>query len=826
MFLRLQGFFRIHRLVWSRVSTPRFSPFRITAAVLSLLTAAPPALLAQGFNPSVLPQPLPLQQLGPLSPPGQPILTNPNALQPIVPAIVPCPPREGPPGAEQPPPSERTKQTTGTKSLQNPSGPMPSSGARAPLAGRGTDVVQLPPALENMVPPKLGEESRPSRPGRAQDGRGQEEPKKESVDPEAPQEEIGALPIEEAFGRFLTQQGFTGELKQFGYDFFGVQFSGFPPVLDMPVGPDYVLGPDDTFSLHIWNSPDASLNRSYITPVERDGTVFVPQIGSIPVAGSTFSQATMVIRARLGTVLKRFDLHISMARLRTIKVYVVGEVVRPGAYEISSLATTSHALYAACGPAKSGSLRRIQVVREGKALATLDFYGFLLSGDRTQDIRLQSGDTLVVPSIGAVAAIGGPVRRPGIYELDDKTTLGRLIELAGGLAPTADRKRCQIFRVEAGRRVILDVALDAVLDGSDSPQPIMLDGDVARLMGVPSRVDNAVKVTGAVRNPGLQEFRPGMRLKDLVSPDRLLIDAYMDRAELVRTDPVTYEVTVIPFSPRALFQGKEENVELRRLDKVVIATQVKPPRLVEVSGEVRRPGHYTVESGETLSSLLKRAGGLTVRAFPQGIIVIRESVRRTQQTEIEKFVALQKQKLVVEAANLASGSFPIQSGQITTEQAALQLQLQALDQMAARIQPGRVVVRMESVEQLEGGPEDITLEDGDRITMPQQPQTVMIIGAVRNPTTVVYRDGLKVEDYVQQAGGLTSEAREKDMYILRADGSTDTAYFRMRKVHAGDTVVVPERLEPKTRPLPMWQAIASIIGSAALVAAGIAIIGR
>jgi len=110
--------------------------------------------------------------------------------------------------------------------------------------------------------------------------------------------------------------------------------------------------------------------------------------------------------------------------------------------------------------------------------------------------------------------------------------------------------------------------------------------------------------------------------------------------------------------------------------------------------------------------------------------------------------------------------------------------------------------------------------------MPQQPQTVMIIGAVRNPTTVVYRDGLKVEDYVQQAGGLTSDAREKDMYILRADGSTDTAYFRMRKVQAGDTVVVPERLEPKTRPLPMWQAIASIIGSAALVAAGIAIIGR
>ena len=805
---------------------PKLVPFQIVAWALSLLTVAPPALLAQGFNPSAIPQPSPLQQLGPLSPPGQPILTNPNALQPITPSIVPCPPRTLHPAAPPSPPErEREPKPTGVKPPMGPAGPNLPAEPRAvsPFSAQNTGVAQPRSAVDGAGLPTPREETRSDA---ARDGRMEQPPKKEGIDPEVSQEDIGSLPIEEAFSRFLVQQGFKGELKQFGYDFFMVPFSGFPPVLDMPVGPDYVLGPDDTLSLHIWNSPDPNLNRSYITPVERDGTVFVPQIGSIPVAGSTFSQAAVLIRARLGNVLKRFDLHVSMARLRTIKVYVVGEVVRPGAYEISSLATASHALYAACGPAKSGSLRHIHVVREGKTLASLDFYDFLLGGDRTQDIRLQSGDTLVIPAIGAVAAIGGPVKRPGIYELDDKTTLARLIELAGGLAPTADRKRCQIFRVEGGHRVILDVPLTPVLEGSDSPQQVIVDGDVARLIAVPSRVDNAVRLIGAVRNPGLYEFRPGMRLKDLLTPDHLLIDAYLDRAELVRTDPMTYEVTVIPFSPKALFQGKEENAELRRLDKVVIATQVKPPRLVTVSGEVRRPGHYTVESGETLSSLLKRTGGLTVRAFPQGIIVVRESVRRTQQTEIEKFVALQKQKLVVEAANLASGSLPVQSGQVTTEQAALQLQLQALDQMAARIQPGRIVVRMESVEQLEGGPEDITLEDGDQITMPQQPQTVMIIGAVRNPTTVVYRDGLQVEDFVKSAGGLTSDAREKDMYILRADGSTDTAYFRMRKVHAGDTIVVPERLEPKTRQLPLWQAIASIIGSAALVAASIAIIGR
>lgn len=658
-----------------------------------------------------------------------------------------------------------------------------------------------------------------------------------------PQPEGGVpLSIEEGFARFFVLQGVNEQLKQFGYKFFDVQFSGFPPVMDAPVGPDYVLGPDDSLALHIWNVPDSTFNRSYIAPIERDGTIFIPQVGSIPVAGTTFSQVTRLIHARLSGLLKRFEMHVSMARLRTIKVYVVGEVVRPGAYEVSSLATASHALYAACGPSKSGSLRRIQVVRDGKTVSELDFYRFFMQGDRTQDVRLQSGDTILLPLIGSVAAIGGPVKRPAIYELRDRSTLTELVELAGGLTPTADRKRCQIFRVEAGQqRVILDVKLGDLLGDKHGPQadrseksvsaqdPPIQDGDFVRIAGVPTQIENAVILVGAVRNPGPFEFRSGMRLKDLLTPEQTLIDSYMDLAELVRTDPITYESTVLRFSPKKLFQGdKSADMELQRLDKVMVSTQVKPPRVVSIAGEVKRPGSYAIESGERLSSVLKRAGGFTARAFPQGVNLVRESVRHSQQTEVEKFVSLQKQRLVAEAAALAAGNPNPQgasAGGMSPEQAALQMQIQALDQLITRFQPGRVVVKMESLEQLEGSLEDVMLEEGDQIAIPQRPQTVNIVGAVRNPVSVVHQEGLQIDDYIQQAGGMTAYAETKGVYILRANGSTETAYARLKEVGTGDTIVVPEQIEPKTRTLPLWQSVASILASLATAAMAFIVVG-
>ena len=291
--------------------------------------------------------------------------------------------------------------------------------------------------------------------------------------------------------------------------------------------------------------------RNVELPVERDGMVVIPQVGAIPVGGQTFSQAERTIHARLSMLLKRFELHVSMARIRTMKVYVVGEVARPGAYELSALATASNAIYAACGPSRSGSLRQVRIMREGKTVGQLDLYEFLLQGDRRQDNRLQAGDVVLVPPLGPVVAVSGSVKRPAIYELKPGTRLTELLTLAGGLTPLSDRQRCHLFRQDPAlqERNMIDVDLVRALAsqgqeknrlGVEGGDPILLDGDYIRIATLPTQVVNVVSLVGAVKSPGPYEFRAGMHVKDILTPEQLTVDAYADRAEIVRTDPVTY----------------------------------------------------------------------------------------------------------------------------------------------------------------------------------------------------------------------------------------------------------------------------------------------
>jgi protein involved in polysaccharide export with SLBB domain len=624
----------------------------------------------------------------------------------------------------------------------------------------------------------------------------------------------GPLSIEEAYARFLVLQGVSGPLKQFGYDFFRAEATDTSVAADAPVAPDYIIGPGDTLVLHVWNVPSSEFNQSYTLTVERDGTVYVPKAGSVPIAGVSFSDATQLIDSRLRKILKHFDMHLSVSQLRTMKVFVVGEVVHPGAYELTALASVSQALTVAAGVARSGSLRKIQVVRQGKPAGELDFYKFFLQGDRSQDLRLKPGDTVLVPPIGPVAAIAGPVKRPAIYEMLAPVTLTALIELAGGLSPTADRSRCQIFRIEPGRgRSALDVR------GSD---PAIQDGDLVQIAGTSTLLENTVSIQGAIRNPGAYPFRRGMHLGDLLTPGQVTADTWLDGAELVRTDPATYESKISSFNPRQLLRGdRRENIELQRLDKVVLMTQARSPVVVTVSGEVRRPGNYVVANQERLSSVLRRAGGLTERGFSEGLTLVRDSVRRTQQEEIAKFVSLQKQQLMAESASVTAGSSGLDRESASTEQMALQTQLNSLNELSARMHPGRVVIQAESLEKLAGSRDDLLLETNDQIIVPERPQTVTVLGAVRNPASFAFHERLTGRDYVDLAGGPTRYGRMDEAYVLRPNGSTLRS---LRHLGVGDAIVIPERIQPKTRALPLVVALASILASMATTVAALVII--
>jgi protein involved in polysaccharide export with SLBB domain len=251
--------------------------------------------------------------------------------------------------------------------------------------------------------------------------------------------------------------------------------------------------------------------------------------------------------------------------------------------------------------------------------------------------------------------------------------------------------------------------------------------------------------------------------------------------------------------------------------------------VVLLEGEVKRPGHFTLETGERLSSVLKRAGGITSNAFPEGIVLVRESVRKRQQAELDRFIASERQRLTAQSASFAAGAVGVTGGAAggqAAEQQVLALRLLQLEAVASRIELGRVVVQVRSIEELEGTEDDIPLEARDRIVIPQPPKTVSIIGSVKNPSTVVYRVGLNLEDYVQQVGGMTEDANKHEVYVMRANGSTEGAYVRIKDMKPGDTVVIPQKIEAKIPPLAMWQSIASIVGSVALTAAGISVIGR
>ena len=805
---------------------------RVSVWMLILVTAVPVPLLAQTQGGSGFPSLGGVGGVGSGSKdtlPGSPVVTNPTALQPLAPPQTPCPP---PPAKTQPP-------IAPTGPTLNDFWPSDSSAV-------------LPPSADTRIrlerDERFKKEQRDDIVKQKQDDRittdldvrsKQEREERGRLAQQAAQLTSKDYSVEEAFAQFSVLQNVKSRLHQFGYDFFDTQATSFAPVLDTPVGPDYVLGPLDSLSIHVWNVPEQSLNRSYIVPVERDGMIVIPQIGAIPVGGLTFSQAERAITNRLSAHLKRFEVHVAMARLRTIKVYVVGEVVRPGAYEISSLATVSNALYAACGPARSGSLRQIRLVRDNQALGEIDFYQFLMAGDRRQDARLQSGDVIVVPPLGPIAAVSGAVKRAAIYELNPGTRLVELLQLAGGVTPSANLQRCQLLRLDQDKgRIMIDIDLGKIIDASGRKRPTangadlaLQDGDFLRVASVPTQVVNVVTLAGAVKNPGPYEFRPGMAVRDILKADQFTVDAYMDKAEIVRTNPLTYETKVISFSPKDLFDnGKADDIPLQRMDQIVVGTQMRPPSVVFVEGEVRRPGYFTLETGEKLSSVLKRAGGFSATAFPEGIVLVRESVRKRQQVELDRFLASERQRLTAQSAALAAGTVGMSTvgaaaGQ-AAEQQVLSLRLQQLEAVTARVELGRVVINVRSLEELESSEDDIMLESKDRIAIPQPPKTVSVIGSVKNPSTVVYRVGLNLEDYVQQSGGMTEDASKSEMYVVKANGSTEGAYVRIKDMKPGDTIVIPQKIEAKTPQLSLWQSVASIVGSVALAAAGIAVIGR
>ena len=325
-------------------------------------------------------------------------------------------------------------------------------------------------------------------------------------------------------------------LPLFGQSLFEQPPSTFAPLDLLQVPSDYIIGSGDQLQIRIWGQLEANLRVT----VDRSGQIYIPRVGQIVVAGLHYSGLEQYLKDEVAQIFRNFNLTASVGRLRSIQVLVVGNARYPGTYTIGSLSTLINAIFASGGPLPQGSLRHIQVRRDGATITDFDFYDLLIKGDKSKDVRLQPGDVLYIPPVGPLTAISGSVNTPAIYELKGTSTLSDLIEIAGGMSSLADTGRITIERlVDHQSRKTLEFPYE---DSSRS-MPLQ-DGDIIRVLSIVPSFQDTVTLRGNVTNPGRYPWKPGMRVRDLIpNADALLTRRYwLDRAAIGNGQATEYPV--------------------------------------------------------------------------------------------------------------------------------------------------------------------------------------------------------------------------------------------------------------------------------------------
>ena len=384
--------------------------------------------------------------------------------------------------------------------------------------------------------------------------------------------------------------------------------------MDLPVGPDYVLGPGDGVSVDMWGA----VSRRLRLIVDREGRLSLPEVGPLLVAGKSLSEVQESVQKTLRTQFRNVSADVSLLRLRAIRVYVVGDVVRPGAYDVGSLSTPLNALFAAGGPTGRGSLRILRHYRGNTLVQDVDVYDLLLHGVNGDMQRLQNGDTVMVPPLGSEVTIEGMVRRPAIYEPRNEKSLAEVIALAGGLLPSATLRHIEVQRTVAHDKQTM-LTVDVPQD--NPPEQItkrlesfqVQDGDKIRIFPIAPYTQDAVYLEGHVVRPGKYSFHDGMRITDLISSYKdLLPEPALQYGEIIRLNLPDYRPTVQSFSVADALAHPANAPELQPLDTVQFFGRYdfENPPDVSVWGDVRAPGTYQTSGDIHLSDAIHLAGGL------------------------------------------------------------------------------------------------------------------------------------------------------------------------------------------------------------------------
>ena len=387
--------------------------------------------------------------------------------------------------------------------------------------------------------------------------------------------------------------------------------------LSVPVGADYVLGPGDELVIDYWGTTAQHLQRS----VDREGRVSIPEAGSLVVAGRTLGEVQQTIQKMLSSQLRGVTADVSLGKLRTVRVYVVGDVKNPGAYDISSLSTALSALIAAGGPTETGSYRTVKHYR-GKALVEeVDLYDLMLKGVSSSEVHIESGDSILVPTIGAQVTVAGKVRRPAIYELRREQTLDQILDLAGGVPVSGELSRIKVERTQAHERkemLSINVSAGSSVQVADDTfrRFTIQDGDVVTVLPILSYSNRTVYLEGHVFRPGKFPYKDGSKVTDLIPSFDDILPEPADRADIVRLHPPDFTPVVIPFNLRDVLSKRVEAPSLEPFDTVRIFGRydTDAPK-VAIYGEVLHPGEYPLSVRMTAADLLRMSGGFKRDAY-------------------------------------------------------------------------------------------------------------------------------------------------------------------------------------------------------------------
>ncbi|MFA5031654.1 MAG: SLBB domain-containing protein [bacterium] len=654
-------------------------------------------------------------------------------------------------------------------------------------------------------------------------------------------------------------------ISQFGYNIFETS-NKFSPAELTPVPPEYVIGPNDEIIISIWGK----LQETFKVEVDRDGKIILPKVGAVYVWGLKFSELEPLIYKQLEQHYTNLQLSVTMGSLRSIKVFVLGEVKYPGSYTISALATSFYALFAAGGPTKLGSMRNIKVI-SGSSEKPIDLYDILLYGSKKSDYFLNSGDIIYVPSIGRIAGIAGSVRRPAIYELSGKETLNDLIKMAGDVTPVGYLKRIQIERIEAHKqKIVTELNFDKSSENFE-----IGDGDFVLISPILPKRHNYVTLSGNIYRPGEYTIQPNFRIKDLIEKaEGIRPGTYMKRAEISRFKADKTQ-EIIPINLDAALQGdSSNNILLSEWDtiKVYAETEVFPTKYVVVSGAVKRPDKYTltpnmtigdlifkaggyifnadpkasefcrilsgkipktasidlndssslniklqpsdwvfvrantkwselpyvmltgevlhpgtymISPNEKLSSIIKRAGGFTDKAFLGGAVLTRKDVKEQEIKATQDFLTSTRKNLLQQSTMIQNAS--LTDTENKQGQELIKRYESSIDLISQIGIPGRIQIDLTSSKSQSFS---ISLKGGDSLNIPEIPSAVQIIGCVYNPSAIIYNEGKSLGWYVKEVGGLTPEGDKARMYVLQASGRINKG----SKIGKGDIIVVPAKL--------------------------------